>query len=334
MFDYFTADEVAKFTFYRIPKLLITDEKFKNMSCESKMLYGLLLDRATLSKNKGWIDQSGKIYVYFKLEEAQEMLNIASGKAVKIFKELDSIGLIIRVKQGQGKPTKIYVMNFSRTALDCPIKPSPESLDSETFDSCDETKVKTCENRKSETSDSESKVKTCENRKSKLTKIESHTFLIDKDTEISNTESSSSEDEDEKRKSEKSIKSHITQDKLNTCVEHVKTQISYNELDSSQLLDELVHVIAWVYLTPESEIPISGVLIDTPIVVERFKQINQSHINQLIQKLQETDCRIKNPRNYLMTCLYNAPIAIEPNSQKTNSSFSIEDLARFGILTC
>ena len=105
MFDYITVAEIDKYTFYRIPKLLITDDKFKSLSCESKLLYGLLIDRASLSKKYNWIDDDGKIYVYFRQEEAQEMLNMASGKAVKIFKELDTFGLIIRIKQGQGKPT-------------------------------------------------------------------------------------------------------------------------------------------------------------------------------------------------------------------------------------
>ena len=154
MFDYFTVDEIAKFTFYRIPKLLITDEKFKSLSCEAKLLYGLLLDRAALSKSKKWIDADGKIYVYFRQEEVQEMLNIASGKAVKIFKELDTFGLIVRVKQGQGKPTKIYVMNFSQTVAEDQV--NNDVL--QTCDDCGETQVKTCENRKSEKLNGETQV--------------------------------------------------------------------------------------------------------------------------------------------------------------------------------
>lgn len=80
----------------------------------SKITLWFLIDRTSLSVKNNWLDKSGNVFVYFTLEEAKEKLNIGTGKSVKIFDELEQIGLIIRKKQGQGNPTKIYVMNFTK----------------------------------------------------------------------------------------------------------------------------------------------------------------------------------------------------------------------------
>lgn len=336
MFNYFTVSEIDKFTFYRIPKLLITDEKFKKLSCESKLLYGLLLDRASLSKKYRWIDEHNRIYVYFKQDEAQEMLNIGVGKAVKIFNELEEIGLILRKKQGQGKPTKVYVMNFADVIEESEnlIKQDDLSETPQTSSDVTEKKVKTSKNRKSELSDSETEVKTSENRKSKLTKIESLPFYIENKTEMSKTNQSFRDDKTN-RKSENNVTDRIDRTDMENAVNNVKNQIDYNSLPSSSLLDEIVHTMAWTYVTPQAETPVSGVRIDTPLVVERFKTLTNSHIRLLMDKLCSSKTQIINIQNYLLTCLYNAPVVIDLNSSTNSSSsppnsitssFSIEDL--------
>ena len=113
--NYFYGNESEQFNFYRIPKMLFTDRHYKSVSVEAKVLYGLLLDRMGLSIRNGWLDTDGKVYIYFTLEDAIEFLGFGKDKLVKLFKELDQdggIGLIQRKKQGQGRPTKIYVKNF------------------------------------------------------------------------------------------------------------------------------------------------------------------------------------------------------------------------------
>lgn len=88
------------------------------------MLYALLLDRMGLSMRNGWLDEEGRVYIYYTLDEIQEDLNCGHDKAVKLLKELDTqngIGLIERIKQGQGKPAKIYVRQFSKN--DAPDSP-------------------------------------------------------------------------------------------------------------------------------------------------------------------------------------------------------------------
>lgn len=115
-FDYYYGDESGQFSFYRIPRQLITGERFKKLSTDAKLLYGLLLDRMGLSAKNGWYDGQGRVYIYYPLEEIQQDLNCGHDKATKLLVELDSgkgIGLIERIRQGQGRPTKIYVKRFT-----------------------------------------------------------------------------------------------------------------------------------------------------------------------------------------------------------------------------
>ena len=114
MLDYFYGDEAEQYTFYRIPKVLFTDPGYRLISSDAKILYGLMLDRMGLSVRNGWLDDLNRVFIYFTLEDALEYLCCGHTKAVSLFGELDKNGLIERKKQGQGKPTIIYVKNFIR----------------------------------------------------------------------------------------------------------------------------------------------------------------------------------------------------------------------------
>ncbi len=77
------------------------------------MLYGILLDRMSLSAKNGWIDKNGRVYIIFTIDEAKMALNCAEQKAIKLLSELEKkAGLIERKRQGLGKPNLIYVKNF------------------------------------------------------------------------------------------------------------------------------------------------------------------------------------------------------------------------------
>ena len=125
-FDYYYGDESNQFSFYRIPRQLITGEAFKKLSTDAKLLYGLLLDRMGLSAKNGWYDDMGRVFIYYTLDEIQEDLNCGHEKAVRLLAELDTgkkgFGLIERVKQGQGRPAKIYVKRFTTRAI--PTQPA------------------------------------------------------------------------------------------------------------------------------------------------------------------------------------------------------------------
>lgn len=113
MHDYFYGVQAEQFTFYRIPKVLFTDERYKNISVDAKTLYGILLDRMNLSAKNGWLDEKGRVYIIFTIEEIMKALGCADNKATKLLNELENkCGLIERKRQGLTKPNLIYVKNF------------------------------------------------------------------------------------------------------------------------------------------------------------------------------------------------------------------------------
>ncbi len=115
MLDYFYGNQSEQFSFFRIPRSLFSDERFKNLSCEAKVLYGLLLDRMGLSQKNGWVDDENRVYVFFRVEEIAVSLGCCREKAGKLLNELvgkNGAGLLERKRRGQGKPDMLYVKNF------------------------------------------------------------------------------------------------------------------------------------------------------------------------------------------------------------------------------
>lgn len=113
-FDYFYGNEAEQFSFIRIPKLLFTD-KFKTLSTDAKVLYGLMLDRLSLSIRSEWVDEHNRVFIIYTLDSVMEDLGYKHDKCTKLLRELDTeygIGLIERKRQGLGKPDLIYVKNF------------------------------------------------------------------------------------------------------------------------------------------------------------------------------------------------------------------------------
>ena len=114
-FDYFTAAETEQYSFYRIPKALFTESRFQGLSCEAKILYGMMLDRLGLSICNQWFDSQGRAYIIFTVEDVMGIMGCQSQKAVRLMKELDTadgIGLIEKKRIGLGRPNRIYVKNF------------------------------------------------------------------------------------------------------------------------------------------------------------------------------------------------------------------------------
>ncbi len=114
-FDYYYGIEAEQFSFYRVPRILIKDKRFKELSSDAKLLYGLMLDRMALSMKNGWFDSENRAYIIYAIESIVEDLNCGRDKAIKVLAELDAskgIGLIERVRRGLGKPDIIYVKNF------------------------------------------------------------------------------------------------------------------------------------------------------------------------------------------------------------------------------
>ena len=111
--DYFYGQSGELFSYFRIPKALFQDSRFRQLSTDARTLYGILLDRMSLSVKNGWMDKQGRVYIIYTVREVQESLCCAEHKAVKLFRELEQIDLIERKRRGLGRPSLIYVKDFT-----------------------------------------------------------------------------------------------------------------------------------------------------------------------------------------------------------------------------
>ena len=282
MYDYFYGAESEQFSFYRIPKVLFTEERFKAISAEAKVLYGLLLDRMSLSAKNGWQDKENRVYIIFTIEDIMEAMGCADQKAGKLLYELESkCGLIERKRQGLGKPNLIYVKNF--------VTPSESRfLNRENHDS-GEVKITDQEPLKSRSNNTENN-----------------------NTERSDTDSFpfTSFREDHGRESKRSDVNQ--RDRYR---EIISENISYGILLQDYPLDrdiltEILELMVDTVCTTRSTVRISGDDKPAEVVKSQFLKLDIEHIRFVMDGLKDNTTRIRNMRQYLLATLYNAPLTI------------------------
>ena len=277
---YFYGSEAEQYSFYRIPKVLLTDRRYKGVSMEAKVLYGLMLDRMGLSVRNGWLDDLSRVFIYFTLEDALEYLCCGHTKAVSLFGELDKNGLIERKKQGQGKPTIIYVKNFIR---------KPE--------------IQTSEKRKSKVPQTGSQdfQKTATNNTEK-----NKTELNDTDLSIypasGLTESRGPGADD-------------TMDRIRAYRRLIKENIEYDITRErlgydAEILDEILDIMVDTVCGTKPMVRISGQDFPAEVVKSRLLKLNSEHIKYVVDCLKSNTTKVRNIRSYLLTSLYNAPTTI------------------------
>ena len=157
-FDYYYGVEAEQFSFYRVPRLLIKGQRFKGLSSDAKLLYGLMLDRMALSMKNGWLDGENKAYIHYTIENIMEDLGCAKATCTKVLAELDSkkgIGLIEKKRQGLGKPDIIYVKNFVLSESSEPMM-DEEKVVENPIDSDASTEIQNLNFQKSKKQDSRS----------------------------------------------------------------------------------------------------------------------------------------------------------------------------------
>ena len=288
VFDYYYGDESNLFSFYRIPRQLITGDAFKSLSTDAKLLYGLLLDRMSLSAKHGWYDKQGRVYIYYTLEEIQADMNCGHEKAVKLLAELDTskgFGLIERVKQGQGRPAKIYVKKFATT--DVPEAPISAPI--------------------SDFPDSE--MQTSQKQTSRLPLLGSQDFPKREASYPDNNYPDSSYPDP----SISPAKPPGTGDRLIerwSLKERVRNQIEYDALCTqyaAEDVDALVELISEVQSSTADAVRLGKEQIPIEIIKERFRQLTQMHVAYILDSLRTTTTQINNIKAYLLTALYNAP---------------------------
>ena len=265
--SYFYGKEADQYSFYKIPKLLFTDEHFKKVSVEAKVLYGLMLDRMSLSVKNQWLDGEGRAYIYYSLEDIMDALGCSNKKAITIMKELDAeagIGLIEKKRQGQGKPTMIYVKQFvikdvqeckNYTSEEKPIIPEVKKLH-----------VLKCKN---DTSRSEEI--TC----LEVKKIHTNKNNIN-NTELSNTESNLILSENDGMGSEVEAYTELIKENLEWDL--FREYYPYEQ----ELLDGIFDLILETVLCKSESIVIASNRYPTAVVKSKFLKLNSSHIEYVI----------------------------------------------------
>ena len=288
-FDYYRGMEAEQYTFYRIPKVLFTAECFKALSCEAKVLYGLLLDRMSLSIKNRWFDEEDRVYIIFTVEEIMELMCCKTQKAVKLMKELDSdggIGLIEKKRLGLGKPNVIYVKNF----LIKEVEPSPEA--DEPLGSQQETGTEPGQEMKEIGGNTqsfqsqksgvlkiknpefpESKIQNFENQKSGVLKIENPEFPKSKIKNGENHTSGISEIKNQELRFSKSNDTDINKTDLSD------TEFSETEYSKTDFNDTESGVSAINPNPIQSNLSISGTEPDVMGEMDAYRDIIREHIS-------------------------------------------------------
>ena len=333
-FDYFHGYESEQFAFYRIPKVLFTDDYFRNLSSDAKVLYGLMLDRMALSMKNRWIDEENRVYIIFSLEQVMMYMNCGRDKGMKTLAELDTkkgIGLIERVKQGFGKPDVIYVKSFVMKEKPEPVpEPEPEAFETEGEGlSSDEvgnadlsrSEKPTCRGRKNrpdevdKTDLSRSEKPTYRGRESRSPEVGKIDPINTKYnyTDISNTDRNNTDLinlSDSSEQQSMDLMEEMESFQMNTAL--VKRNIEYDclvqrcRLGEQQQLDEIVALIVETISIERENITISGVKYPYQFVKSRLLLLEESHIEYVLDCLHENTREVKNIKAYLLTCLMNS----------------------------
>ena len=283
-FKYFYGAEADQFSFYRIPKVLFTDSYFKDLSSDAKILYGLMLDRMSLSIKNQWFDEKNRAYIYFSIEDIMELLNCGLNKAIKSMQELDDetgIGLIEKRRQGFGKVNIIYVKTFM-----------PEKMEEKSSE--DELKKF-----KKQTSE--------ENEESTEVYISNPNYTNISDTEMNDNKSNQIVSADENR-SDGDNRSEDYQAYENL----VKETIDYESLevthhDDMRQVDEIVNLIVETVMCKNDKILIASNWYPASLVKKKFLMLTYSHIEYVLHCMRGNTTKVKNIKKYLLASLFNAP---------------------------
>ena len=284
--DYFYGQAGKLFSFYRIPKALFQEQRFQNLSTDAKTLYGILLDRMSLSVKNEWFDKQGRVFIIFTIEDVKRALCCADNKATKLLRELENFGLIERKRRGLGKPSLVYVKNFSAESS----KESVKNRDND--DSCG------------------SKIACQDPVKSRgIKKKENKTEMNNTNLILSN--------ESEKMKNRELLEEYFSRS-----LEMDLLLRLYS--DDEDTLHQIVNLLVDTCATNRKLLHIAGDDKPAEVVRSRFMKLNADHIRFVLKCLAENSSPIRNMKQYLLASLYNAPTTMQLSYQnQTNHDLAM-----------
>ena len=271
--DYFYGQAGELFSFYRIPKALFQETRFQDLSTDAKTLYGILLDRMSLSAQNGWLDEQGRVFIIFTIEDVKRSLCCADNKATKLLRELEEFGLIERKRRGLGRPSLVYVKNFSADSSKTRFQ-NRENHESGSFKSASQDPAKPRCN------------KTDKNN-----------------TEMNETYPFNSEETDGMSQREQ-LEEYFSQSLevellLRLCP------------DDEDIIYEIVDLLVDTCATKRKMLRVAGDDRPAEVVRSRFMKLNADHIKFVLKCLAENSSPIRNMKQYLLASLYNAPTTMQ-----------------------
>lgn len=275
--DYFYGQAGELFSFYRIPKALFQEQRFQDLSTDAKTLYGILLDRMSLSVKNEWFDKKGRVFIIFTIEDVKRTLRCADNKATRLLRELEKFGLIERKRRGQGKPCLVYVKNFSSESS----KESVKNRDND--DSCG------------------SKIACQDPVKSRgIKKKENKTEMNNTNLILSN--------ESEKMKNRELLEEYFSHSLEIDLLLRLYP-------DDEDTLYQIVNLLVDTCATNRKLLHIAGDDKPAEVVRSRFMKLNADHIRFVLKCLAENSNPIRNMKQYLLASLYNAPTTMQLSYQ-------------------
>lgn len=270
-FDYFYGKEADMLTFYRIPKLLFTNDYFADLSTDGKVFYGLMLDRMSLSLKNGWFDAEKRAFIYFSIEEAMEMLKCKKNKVLDLMKSLEKLGLIERRRQGQGKPSVIYVKNFAEQ-----VSEDVQRLEKQTSET--EKEVQKLE---------KSTSRSLENQPLEVGKSRPNYIDIN-NIESNNTYPIQSADKRERLDDEYTAYSEIIKENLE--LELMYERYPYDR----ELIDGIYDLILETVLYQGGTIVVAKNEYPLQLVKSKFLKLNSSHLEYVVDCMKHSTSKVRN----------------------------------------
>ena len=271
--DYFYGQAGKLFSFYRIPKALFQEQRFQNLSTDAKTLYGILLDRMSLSVKNEWFDKQGRVFIIFTIEDVKRALCCADNKATKLLRELENFGLIERKRRGLGKPSLVYVKNFSSDLSNERVQNRENHESGSPKNACQDPPKSRCN----------------KNKKSKTERNNTNPILSD---------------ELEKMKNRKLLEEYFSRSL------EIKLLLRLYP-DDEDTIYQIVDLLVDTCDSKRNLIRIAGDDKPAEVVLSRLKKLNADHIRFVLDCLAANTSTIRNMKQYLLAALFNAPTTIQ-----------------------
>ena len=322
-FNYYYGSEADQFSFIRIPKIMLIDQMFQTLSMAAKVLYGVLLDRMTLSMKNGWLDEESRVYIIYQIGEIQEDLGFTKKKAMDLLAELEEFGLLEKKRRGHGLPNILYVKSFmtekETRGFETGTSEAEQEEDRSSENSTSEPVETEAFDSRSAENGTQEVPKTAPLEVPKSAPLRNKTNI--NKTYRSNTGSNlilSTEEaiSDDEMRCDTSKAPDTPRLRVKAYQEIIRENIGYDDLliahpADRELIEGIAELMLETVIGTGDEILIASSWYPAEIVKSKFLKLNYSHIEYVLYCLKQNTTKVKNIRKYLLAALFNAPSTMD-----------------------